>query len=199
VDFLEGKQGWRLRDVRRKDLLSRAVGMQSGRPPRTVLDATAGLGFDAASLAMLGLEVTALEQSPVVYALIEDGFKRALLAGGEVGVKLQEHLHLRCADSRHFLRMLAGEKASIVDVVYLDPMFPERRSAKSRKELQHLQALLPPPDHAATTELFKLALAVASRRVVVKRPLQAPEIAENPAPSHCLKGKSVRFDVYIVT
>lgn len=88
VDFLAGKGGWRVRDVSRNDLLPRAIGLKSAHPPRTVLDATAGLGADAATLALLGLEVTALEKSAVVHALLQDGIARAIAAKGEVGAAL---------------------------------------------------------------------------------------------------------------
>lgn len=200
VDFLSGASGWRLRDLRRNDLLPRAVGLKSAHKPRTLLDATAGLCHDAASLALLGLEVTALEVSPVVFALLEDGLKRALALGGELGEMLCARLTPMCADARNFLRLSAGERSKILDVIYLDPMFPQnQKAARSRKEMQHLQALLPPPDPVELAELMQLALSVAARRVVVKRPLHAPAIVENPAPSHSHRGKSVRFDVYLVT
>ena len=197
VDFLTGKGGWRARDVSKSDLLPRAIGLKSAHPPRTVLDATAGLGADAATLALLGVEVTALEQSPVVHALLQDGIARAIAAKGEVGAALAKHLTLRRADARHFLLMQGPERSRILDVVYLDPMFREEKSARSRKEMQHLQELLPEESTGATEELFRLALVVAGKRVVVKRPLHAPELAGNPPPSHTLKGKSVRFDVYM--
>ncbi|MCC6151918.1 MAG: class I SAM-dependent methyltransferase [Planctomycetes bacterium] len=196
VDFLSGKGGWRARDVSKNDLLPRAIGVKSAHPPRTVLDATAGLGADAATLALLGLEVTALEQSPVVHALLQDGIARAMATNGDVGEALANHLTLRCADARHFLRM-SDERSNILDVVYLDPMFRVKKSALSRKEMQHLQELLPAQSEIDLHELFALALRTAGKRVVVKRPLHAPELSENPAPSHTLKGKSVRFDVYL--
>lgn len=199
VDFLTGKGGWRARDVSRSDLLPRAIGIKSAHPPRTVLDATAGLGTDAATLALLGLEVTALEKSPVVHALLQDGIARAVAAKSEVGAALLKHLTLRCADARHFLLMHGSERSRILDVVYLDPMFREAKSARSRKEMQHLQALLPPEVETESAELLFLAQQIAGKRVVVKRPLHAPELAKVPAPSHTLKGKSVRFDVYVTS
>ena len=82
-----------------------------------------------------------------------------------------------------------------VDVVYLDPMFPERRkSAQVKKELQMLQMLAtcePSPEHLLTA-----ALATAAKRVVVKRPRRAPCFTTR-SPSHSLSGKTIRFDVYI--
>lgn len=196
VDFLTGQGAWRARDVSKNDLLPRAVGLKSAHPPRTVLDATAGLGQDAATLALLGVDVTALEQSAIVHALLQDGIARAKAAKGPVGESLAKHLTVHCADARHFLRMM-DERSTILDVVYLDPMFRQNKSARSRKEMQFLSDLLPEQSRQDLQELFELALRVAGRRVVVKRPLHAPELAENPAPSHALKGTSVRFDVYL--
>ena len=43
--------------------------------------------------------------------------------------------------------------------------------------------------------LLEAALALASHRVVVKRPRKAPAI-EGAKPSHVLEGKSSRYDVY---
>jgi 16S rRNA (guanine1516-N2)-methyltransferase len=43
--------------------------------------------------------------------------------------------------------------------------------------------------------LLAAALALASHRVVVKRPRKAPAIV-GPAPGFTLEGKSSRFDIY---
>ena len=44
-------------------------------------------------------------------------------------------------------------------------------------------------------ELLAAALALASHRVVVKRPRKAPCVAGTP-PSYVLEGKASRFDIY---
>jgi 16S rRNA (guanine1516-N2)-methyltransferase len=82
-----------------------------------------------------------------------------------------------------------------VDVVYLDPMFPARqKSARVKKDLQILQLLT--TDQSPPNHLLSAALAAAARRVVVKRPRRAPCLTEC-SPSHCLTGKTIRFDVYL--
>ncbi len=43
---------------------------------------------------------------------------------------------------------------------------------------------------------LRWALAQGVARVVVKRPARAPALA-GASPSHCVKGKSVRYDVYV--
>jgi 16S rRNA (guanine1516-N2)-methyltransferase len=80
------------------------------------------------------------------------------------------------------------------DVVYLDPMFPARsKSAAVKKEMQYMQALLEDED---PLPLFEAALACATKRVVIKRPIHAPDVAAKP--NHRFEGKTVRFDVYLV-
>ncbi len=44
--------------------------------------------------------------------------------------------------------------------------------------------------------LLLWALRQDTARVVVKRPAKAPQLA-GMAPSHCISGKSVRYDVYV--
>src|ERR1041384_889776 len=66
VDFVGGRLGY-ARRVNQSRLLFRAIGSAGVRP--TVLDATAGLGRDAFWLAWRGCRVTAIERSPILFAL----------------------------------------------------------------------------------------------------------------------------------
>jgi len=82
------------------------------------------------------------------------------------------------------------------DVIYFDPMFPERtKSALVKKEMRILKEVV--GDDTDADEIFKLALTKAKKRVVVKRPKGAPHL-NNQEPSLIYKGKSSRFDVYFV-
>jgi 16S rRNA (guanine1516-N2)-methyltransferase len=162
-------------------LLAKAVGVRKDHKPR-VLDATAGLGRDSYALAALGCEVTAVERSPIIAALLKDALQRAQGDPAVARIVLIE------GDARDVMQ------AGAFEVVYLDPMFPERRkSAKVKKEMQYMQALLGEDDGR---ELFEHAVKCATRRVTVKRPAHAPALGQNP--THQYKGKSVRFDVYMV-
>ena len=80
------------------------------------------------------------------------------------------------------------------DVVYIDPMYPPRRkqSALPKKEPRLLRALVGDDPDAA--DLARVALQVAARRVVVKRPGHAEPLL--PDPDLAYKGKLVRYDVY---
>ncbi len=79
-------------------------------------------------------------------------------------------------------------------VIYLDPMFPHRdKAALVKKEMRLFRPLAGDDDDAPA--LLEAALALATHRVVVKRPRKAPTIA-GVQPGYALEGKSSRFDIY---
>lgn len=173
----------RRRTAGRQLPVARAVGIKPDFTP-SILDATIGLGRDAYTLHALGCAVTGVERSPVIASLLEDGLQRA---GAD--------LPLLVGDSREVMARLKPDERP--QVVYLDPMFPERRkSAGVKKEMQYMQAILGDDD---LLPLFEAALSCATRRVVVKRPVNAPYVVESPKPNHTFAGKTVRFDVYLTT
>jgi 16S rRNA (guanine1516-N2)-methyltransferase len=77
VDFLrDNSVHSRLSSTTIKDPLPKAVGVKPGIRP-SIVDATAGLGMDAMHLAWLGCQVTLIERSPIIHALLENGLQRA--------------------------------------------------------------------------------------------------------------------------
>ncbi len=202
AEFVDGSAGRRLRAARGGgELLARAVGLTSGGSAAagtrmtSVLDATAGLGFDSALMAVLGADVVAVERHPVVAALLADGLRRAQ-ASPDVAARLGGRLRLFFGDARTRLVELAQASAlSRPDVVFIDPMFPAGRgSAASRKQMQMFRDLL--GDDLDAAELLPMARACATRRVVVKRPRHAPQLA-GQAPDVTYAGSSTRFDAYL--
>ncbi|MDF2177975.1 class I SAM-dependent methyltransferase [Aliiglaciecola sp. CAU 1673] len=192
VDFASDAMTWRRQHGGgRGEAVAKAVGVKGQYLPK-VLDATAGLGRDAFILASLGCEVTMLERSPVVAALLQDGLARAAQHP-----ELADWLPLR-------MRLLPGAALERMQnwqeerpqVVYLDPMFPHRKkSALVKKEMRLFQQLLGPDMDADA--LLAPALALASKRVVVKRPAGAPYLAgEKPDVEQA--GKANRFDIYLI-
>jgi len=188
VDFASGESTYRRkRGGGRGQMIAKAVGLATGASPK-VLDATAGLGADAFVLAGLGCEVRLVERVPELHALLEDGFERARTGGDPELAEILERMELCEGDAAEVL----GDGSP--DVVYLDPMFPERsKSALVKQEMRLFQRLA--GDDADAPRLLSLALSAASYRVVVKRPRVAPRI-DGPEPSHVLEGKRNRFDVY---
>ncbi len=189
VDFLEGAAAHRRQfGGGSGQMIAKAVGIAPGIRPQ-VLDATAGLGRDAFVLATLGCPVQLIERQPVIAALLEDGLARAArdLEVGPIVARMQ--LHTGNAIDR--LRQWQGEAPQ---VVYLDPMFPHRdKTALVKKEMRVFRPLVGDDDDAPA--LLEAALALASHRVVVKRPRKAPVI-EGPKPGYSLEGKSSRYDIY---
>ena len=189
VDFVGGAVGHRRQfGGGSGQMIAKAVGVQPGVRP-TVVDATAGLGRDAFVLATLGCEVTLIERQPLIAVLLEDGLARARedsdIAPIVARMRLQvgDAIQLMCA---------WGEDAP--QVVYLDPMFPHRdKSALVKKEMRLFRPIV--GDDVDAGELLEAALALASHRVVVKRPRKAPAVA-GATVSFSLEGNAGRFDVY---
>lgn len=175
-----------------RELLVRAAKLKDasrlGRAP-VVVDATAGLGTDSFLLAAAGWEVHLFESDPVIAALLIDACERARQDPHLADIAAR--MHPVSGDSIAALPALRGT----VDVVYLDPMFPERtKSAAVKKKFQLLHLLEHPC--ANQEELLSAALAAEPRKVVVKRPIKGPYLA-GVTPSHSLKGKAVRFDCIV--
>ena len=187
VDFstLNPRQAARRGGFSRNQPLAKAI----GRHTHTLLDSTAGLGHDAALLACMGYRVVAVERSPIIFALLEDGLRRAM-EDESLRRALGDRLTILNHDARQVFREL------LADAIYIDPMFPPKRktSALAKKEIRMVRQIVGDDDDAA--DLLELARRHAGR-VVVKRPTYAPPLAENPTVS--ISGKLVRYDVYVAT
>ena len=189
VDFVGGAVGHRLRfGGGRGQALPRAAGFTRGQTP-SVIAATAGLGRDASLLASLGAEVTLIERSPEVHALLADALARAGSAGPDYA-SIVGRMTLLLGDARTLLKGLAAE------VVLVDPMHPPRgNTALVKQEMRLLrQAVGDDPD---AFELMQAAFASATKRVVLKWPMRAEAMPGLRPPSHQIAGKSTRYDVFM--
>ncbi|SEO93484.1 class I SAM-dependent methyltransferase [Denitrobacterium detoxificans] len=167
------------------ELLVRAAKLKGVTDP-VALDATAGLGEDAMLLAAAGFTVYAYEANPIIAALLADTIARA--AKDPACAQAAERMHVIEGDSIQAL----AEGRHAPDVVYLDPMFPERtKSAAVKKKFQLLHHLERPCENQ--DELLQAALASHPRKVVIKRPVKGPYLADRK-PSYSLAGKAVRYD-----
>jgi 16S rRNA (guanine1516-N2)-methyltransferase len=189
VDFVGGAAAHRRRfGGGNGQMLARAAGIGRGIRP-FVLDATAGLGGDAFVLASLGCEMSLIERHPLIAALLEDGLRRA--REDPVTAPIAARMRLLRGDAIASMRNWPDEAPQLV---YLDPMFPQRgKSALVKKEMRLFRPLVGDDDDAPA--LLAAALSLASHRVVVKRPRHAAAIG-GTAPAYALTGKSSRFDVY---
>jgi 16S rRNA (guanine1516-N2)-methyltransferase len=208
VDFSSPQLLHRLRTSGKNQPLAKAIGLKDAAP--YVIDATAGLGTDALVLASLGCRVRSIERNETIFALLQDGHERLKAAEPELAAQLTfEH-----GDSREILKSIAKvaalEGASLAltpvaavsdlrpDVVYLDPMYPDEGKTKSalpKKTMQMFRRLL--DGDLDADQLWTAAMAVALKRVVVKRPLSAPPLGRKP--NHSFEGKTARFDLYLIS
>ena len=185
VEFQTGRAGYR-RQHGGSELLAKALGLRRRRHPH-IIDACAGLGQDAWVMAGLGCRVDLLERSSLVVAVLCDGLQRA------AHTPEAQRMNVHCADARIWLAHLS--EAQRPDVVYLDPMYPQRGTrALAGKAARALRAVV--GDDADADELFVVARRCARYRVVVKRPRQAVYLG-GAVPDLQYQGRSTRFDVYL--
>ena len=163
-----------------RDLLARAI----GRKNKTVIDATVGFGRDAFHLASLNRQVIGIERSPVLAELLIAALNQPAAEA------LRKSIRFICADSR-----VAISQLPCPDVIYLDPMFPQRiiKSTTARKEATLLRGLV--GDDSDADELWNLACIYARQRVVVKRSRYAPALGRSPDLK--VSGRAVRYDIYL--
>jgi len=198
VDLIGGAVGHRRKFGGGKgQSIAKAAGLNKGATP-TVLDGTAGLGRDAFVLASLGCKVQMVERHPVVAALLDDGLERAK-QDPEIGTWVGDRMTLIHASSHDALdKLAADDDFEQPDVVYLDPMYPhpenKKKSALVKKEMRVFQSLVGADLDADS--LLTPALALASKRVVVKRPDYADWLDEKK-PTMAIETKKNRFDVYV--
>ena len=180
--------------------LARAVGLDQ-KHGLHLIDATAGLAGDSFVLASLGARVQMLERSPVLALMIE----QALVAASqwsEADSGFLEIIERMSVIETEASSWLSAQSGHVAEVIFLDPMFPEKKKkAAVKKEMQILQQLLADTRESdidrqkQESDLLDIALAKAINRVVVKRPAHAPNLADKE-PTYRIKGKSTRFDIY---
>lgn len=191
VDFVSGTTNHRrLHGGGVGQAVAKSVGLNKRRDLK-VIDGTAGLGRDAFVLATLGASVSLFERNQAVQLILQDGLRRlAERPDPELQEILQRLSFFAQPLQSNWEKVLSLEP----DVIYLDPMFPERtKSAKVKKEMALFHDAVGADNDA--DELLEKALSIATYRVVVKRPKHAPHLADSK-PTAMQIGKSSRFDIY---
>jgi 16S rRNA (guanine1516-N2)-methyltransferase len=191
---------------RKSELLLQAAKMTS---ESKVIDATAGFGHDSLILASTGAQTIMLEQQPLMaLLLLAEQQRMTALPNWQ---KLMSRLQIINTDAISYFENVSchsDDTDKSIDVIYLDPMFPEDsyqdsktgKGAKVGKHMQALHMLARPPTLEEEGQLLQSALAVVSQhsgRVIVKRPQFAPLLAKQPA-SECWHNEAVRFDGYFI-
>ena len=182
INFVDNKKNYHKKKASIKsELISKALG--AGRYGLKVLDLSAGLGIDSVFLAQLGYSVTSVERNPLIYLALNEASAQAAQSGLNLSLKFE------------FSEALAYLKNNKIaaDVVYFDPMFPQKeKSALPRQEMVFFKNLV--GNDADAEDVLSAALSVKGiKRVVVKRPIKAPALLK---PHSSTEGKLIRFDIY---
>lgn len=195
VDFISGSLAHRQQyGGGRGQAIAKAIGLKQGMQAPSVVDATAGLAKDSFVMACLGCTITMLERSPIISQLVFDAIQRAE-SNATFNNILQQGFELINIQATEYLNNMAEKDRP--DVIYLDPMYPERKkTALVKKNMQILQNLL--GHDSDTSELIELALQKVKKRVVVKRPKGADAIGNNK-PTMIIESKKTRYDVYVIS
>lgn len=190
IDFSSKRLNYRRENISmQKEALVRAMGLKSHMSP-FIIDVTAGLARDSFILASLGFKIQLIERSPIIHALLRDGLKRGL-TNPDIAPILKK-MELIQSDAIQWLDTLTRKP----DIIYLDPMFPERKKSALPKLDMRIFHDIAGEDPDADLLLQK-ALSCALGRVVVKRPRLAEELA-GLKPTYSIIGNSCRFDIYII-
>jgi len=180
ADF--NRDSWlKRRNEGKKQGLVRACKPTSGM---RIVDATAGWGRDAAILASFGATVQMIERNPVMAALLSDALLNRDVSSPLLDVSLIQQ------NALNYFEQLQPD--NYPDVIYIDPMHPERqKSSLVKKDMQILQQLIGADNDAMC--LLDMARQRVKQRVVVKWPQQLASLAK---PSASIEGKTIRFDIY---
>ena len=190
IDFNDATLQYRQKTSGKSQPLAKAVAIKHSLDI-TVLDATAGLGQDARILASLGCKVIMVEQSELLAQLLVDGLSRA-----QKDPTLQQIAHRLSIIPGNVMALNAHfyENDAFIDVVYLDPMYPEStHQAKTNLNMQILQELLGPQE---AQPLLEWALKLPAFKTVLKRPAHSPVLLPERLNYQTLT-KTGRFDVYL--
>ena len=193
-----------LRGGRQKEPVARAVmnGLEDGA---LVFDATAGLGRESMILAHAGAKVVSFERQLPIWIILNDALKRAqgsrffpftLPVLSPIGTIKDYSLALAGTDN-HSLTLANDLNNARPEVIYYDPMFPEREnSAQVKKDMFVFQQVI--GEDKDIIEFLELSLELAVKRVVLKRPSYAPPLAvAGLERSYFVDGGQCRFDCYV--
>ena len=184
INFTSGSTGWRVKRADHEKLIKKALG--KSEHPLNILDCTAGLLQDALLFLSLGHQVTALEQSKILFHLLKDGISRS-----------EDQNIFKKLDLIHTNACTYAAQAKNFDVIYFDPMYPStKKNALGSGQLEYISKILETEslENNAIKE-FEVLQLIPARKMVVKRPIKAEPFSLQT--NYQVSGKTTRFDIYI--
>jgi len=186
INFMSGKLGWRLKRADHESNLKKALGRTKNS--LNIFDATAGLLSDSMIFLSLGHKVVAVEQSKIIFLLVDDAIKRA-----KNEIPFLKNINLINANSLDIYK----SSKELFDIVYLDPMYPIlKKNIKKSGDLNSLRSILKIENILIDEDsLIDGFMKTDYKKLVLKRPLKAKKLHSNI--NYQVKGKSTRFDIYL--
>ena len=186
VAILKGQLGWRLKRAQHEGNLKKALG---GKDKQLfIFDATAGLLSDTMIFLSLGHKVVAVEQSKILFCLVNDAIQRA-----RDKIPYLNNLEFLNDNSQ----LVYKKQDKVFDVIYLDPMYPIiKKSTKKRGSINNIKQILE-IEHLVSDEeeIIDIFMKYNYKKIIVKRPLKSEKKYSNI--NYQVKGKTTRFDIYI--
>ena len=186
-DFLKGRLFNRLKRIEHESLIKKAIGKNKAQ--LKIFDATAGSLIDTIIFLKLGHKVVACEQSKILYRLLNDAILRA-----KKEYDFFENLSFINSDSAVIIDSYLDS-----DIFYFDPMFEEvKQNTKRSGTLQKIGNVLSFEKLEDTSaQIFDHMLKKKYKKVIVKRPIKSNPLYEKI--NYQVKGKAIRYDVYVKT
>jgi len=186
-DFLKGRLFNRLKRIEHESLIKKAIGKNKGQ--LKIFDATAGSLIDTIIFLKLGHKVVACEQSKILYRLLNDAILRA-----KKEYNFFKNLLFINSDSAVIIDSYLDS-----DIFYFDPMFEEvKQNTKRSGTLQKIGNVLSFEKLEDTSaQIFDHMLKKKYKKVIVKRPIKSNPLYEKI--NYQVKGKAIRYDVYVKT
>jgi len=184
IDFESGSMGWRLKRANHEKLIKKALGKSDG--PLKILDCTAGMLQDTLLFLTLGHQVTALEQSKILFYLLQDAISRG-----------EEKSIFKNLNLIHTNACSYAAKAQNFDVIYFDPMYPfTKKNALSSGQLEYISRILETESIVNDSmQDFEVLQLIPAKKMIVKRPVKAKPFSSQI--NYQVSGKTTRFDIYI--
>ena len=186
-DFLKGRLFNRLKRIEHESLIKKAIGKNKAQ--LKIFDATAGSLIDTIIFLKLGHKVVACEQSKILYRLLNDAILRA-----KKEYDFFDNLSFINSDSAVIIDSYLDS-----DIFYFDPMFEEvKQNTKRSGTLQKIGNVLSFEKLEDTSaQIFDHVLKKKYKKVIVKRPIKSNPLYEKI--NYQVKGKAIRYDVYVKT
>ena len=186
-DFLKGRLFNRLKKIEHESLIKKAIG--KNKVKLKIFDATAGSLIDSIIFLKLGHRVVACEQSKILYRLLDDAILRA-----KNEYNFFENLSFINSDSAKIIDSHLDS-----DIFYFDPMFKDiKQNIKRSGTLQKIGSVLSLERLEDTSQkIFNQMLKKKYKKIIVKRPIKSNPLHEKI--NYQVKGKAIRYDIYIKT